>query len=34
MRFKSHFVKEEIERTAGNEDKEDSLCLMALIFVI
>jgi hypothetical protein len=33
MRFKSRLVKEEIERAADSEDKEVSLCVMALIFV-
>jgi hypothetical protein len=34
MRFKSHLAKEEIERAADSEDKEVSLCVMALTFVI
>jgi hypothetical protein len=34
MNFKSHLVKEEIERIADSEDKEVSLCVMVLIFAI
>jgi hypothetical protein len=34
MRFKSHLAKEEIEGAADSEDKEISLCVMALTFVI